>query len=314
MTVSERGLARIQVAAMLRRMRVDATVSREQAAAALFCTPAKIGDLERGRSMVKPLDLERLLDLYGVAGAERDELETVVRGVRRRRSGDDLNPARRNQRYVDLESQARSLVYFSSAYPPGFTQTDAYVRAILADGERVYTEQEVADRISVRVGRRATLLRADPAPPRAWCIVGEAALRANVGGPAVMAAQLDTLLEWSTRYSHIGLQVLPLDAGAHPMMGFLITLLRFEPPAGAVLVRETWSQTVYSQDQDEIDRAERAFDLLKARALDLGPSRELLRDVAREYREKCGRAPLERVVHPAPQRRRAELRGDAPNP
>lgn len=298
MTVGEQGLARIQVAAMLRRMREDARVSRERAAATLYCTPAKIGDLERGRSMVKPLDLERLLDLYGVRGADRLELEGVARNARRRRSSDELSPARRDQRYVDLESQARSLVYFSGELVPGFMQTDDYVRAMLADSQRVYTDREVDDRISVRVARRATLLRSDPAPPQAWCVIGEAALRADVGGPGVMADQLDAVLQWSVQHSHVGVQVLPTGSGAHPMMGFLITLLRFEAPAGSVLHKETWGQSLYSQDQDEIDQAERAFDLLKARALDLGPSCELLRAVAREYREKCGRAPLERVVHP----------------
>ncbi len=62
-------IERVQVAAMLRSMREEAGITREQSAQALGCTTSKIGDLETGRSAPKVAELDRLLDLYRICGS-----------------------------------------------------------------------------------------------------------------------------------------------------------------------------------------------------------------------------------------------------
>ena len=78
-------IERVQVAATLRSMREEAGITREQSAQALGCTTSKIGDLETARSAPKVAELDRLLDLYRVAGAERAELLEFARASRRRK-------------------------------------------------------------------------------------------------------------------------------------------------------------------------------------------------------------------------------------
>lgn len=287
MLVTEPGMARIQVAATLRRMREQAGVTREQAAEVIYSTTAKIGDMERGRSSVKPLDLEKLLDLYGVEGADRELLEQTARSARRRRRGAEPSIQLADQRLVDLELQARSLTFYSAEVLPGFLQTDDYVRGLI-EWSTGFTDAEVDARLTVRAARRRIISRTEPAPPNCWCIVGEAALRANVGGPAVMAAQLEHVIEVTATLPHVVVQVLPLGSGGHWLMGLTHTLMTFDPPATPILYADTLSRGVFSDGPNEIELASTGFDRLRAKALDLAPSREVVWRLAREYREMSG--------------------------
>ena len=61
-------------------------------------------------------------------------------------------------------------------------------------------------------------------PLELWAVIDVAALRREVGGRAVMRAQLGRLLEMSER-PNITLQVIPFDRGVHPgMLGAFVQL------------------------------------------------------------------------------------------
>jgi transcriptional regulator with XRE-family HTH domain len=291
------GLARIQVAATLRRMREQAGVSREAAAAALYCTTSKIGDLETGRSRIKPAELEKLLELYGAAGVEREQLIATARDARsrrRRRSPESSIPLV-DQRFFDLESQARKITFFSPELLPGFLQTDAYATALL-EWRGTLDADELQRRVALRAVRRANLTRADG--PACWCILGEAALRANVGGPATMASQLRALLEMGTTLNNLVIQVLPLGSGAHGSMGITRTLLIFDPPAQPVLHVDTNVRNVYYDGHAEVTEAADVLDLMKAISLDRHASRTVIEQLARQYEEAGSDGALGPVVHP----------------
>ncbi len=296
MTVSDQrpGLARIQVAATLRRMREQAGVTREQAAAELYCTVSKIGDIETGRSRIKPAELEKLLDLYGTEGAERGLLTDTARDARSRRRRDAVEASvpLNDQRFFDLEAQARSLTYFSPELLPGFLQTDDYARPLMEWGG-LLSAAEIDRKLAFRAARRKIMTRSDPPPPTYWCILGEAALRANVGGPVAMISQLDHLLEWLTSLRHLVIQVLPIGSGGHGSMGVTRTLLSFNPPAGDIVHVDTDIRNVYFDGPAEVAEATHVLDLLKAKALDRDESREIIRQLVREYKEMSGHVALE---------------------
>jgi hypothetical protein len=278
------GLARIQVAATLRRMREHAGVTRDAAAAELFCTVSKIGDLETGRSAVKPLEMERLLDLYRVTGPERDELIDTARASRRTRRTSGPRIPTSEQRLVDLEAQARSLTFFSSELLPGYLQSDGYARALLEWSGQL-DDAEIEQRMALRAERRKILIRDDPPPPACWCILGEAALRVNAGGPGVMVEQLEHLLELSHTCRHLVIQVLPLGSGTHGFMGQTLTLMRFDPPAPNILHIGVRVRNVFFDDQAEAEDVAAALDLMKAKAIGRDESLALISNVLREYRE-----------------------------
>jgi transcriptional regulator with XRE-family HTH domain len=292
--VAERrhGLARIQVAATLRRMREQAGVTREAAARELYCTASKIGDIETGRSAVKPIELEKLLELYGVTGADRDELIDTARNSRRTRRTSGPSIPSSEQRHVDLEAQARSLTFFSPELLPGFLQTDGYARALLEWSGQL-SATEVEQRLALRAERRKILTRSEPAPPSCWCILGEAALRSNSGGPVVMAEQLAHLVECSRTMRHLVIQVLPLRSGVHGFMGQTVTLMRFDPPAPNILHADTRIRNVFFDAQAEVDDTTAALDLMKAKAIGRDESLTLINKILLEYQEMSGHGALE---------------------
>ncbi|GGP67328.1 hypothetical protein GCM10010185_45240 [Saccharothrix coeruleofusca] len=208
----------IQIAATLRRMREQARVTREGAATVLGCTISKIGDLETGRSKPKPVELERLLDHYGVMGEERAELVRFARTSRRRRAPGPYTAATvpdNHRRIVDLEAQAVSSLRCSSEPVPGILQIRPYAEALLDwtwNGQR----NEVAKLLDLRMERGKLLTRTHRPPLRYWCILSESALRTAIGGPKVMSEQLDHLIHFNSATENATIQVMPFDGGVHP--------------------------------------------------------------------------------------------------
>jgi hypothetical protein len=275
-------------------MREQAGMPRDAAARELYCTVSKIGDIETGRSGVKPAELEKLLDLYQITGADRDELTETARSSRSRRPRDASGPSipTSSRRYLDLETQARSLTFFSSELLPGFLQSDGYARALLEWSGQL-TPAEVDWRMALRAERRKTLVREQPPPPACWCIIGEAALRASVGGPAVMIEQLEYLLEWSSTQRHLMIQILPLGSGVHQLMGMTHTLLRFDPPARDILHVDTYPRNVFFDNEGDVADAAHALELIKAQAIGRQESLRMIKRVLSDYKEMPGHAEME---------------------
>jgi transcriptional regulator with XRE-family HTH domain len=180
-------IERVQVAATLRRMREQAGVTREQAGEVLGCTHSKIGDLETGRSAPKPIELERLLDHYGVASEDRADLMEFAQASRRRRPRSPYAAAAipgTHRRAVDLEAQAVSSTYYSGEAIPGILQVRPYAEAMLRWGN-THPPEDVQRLLALRLSRSGELTRTGRPPLRCWCILGEAAgVRRRAAGDA----------------------------------------------------------------------------------------------------------------------------------
>ncbi|MGH4022917.1 MAG: helix-turn-helix domain-containing protein [Pseudonocardiaceae bacterium] len=277
-------IERVQVAATLRRMREQAGVTREQAAEVLRCTHSKIGDLETGRSAPKPIELERLLDHYGVASEDRADLMEFAQASRRRRPRSPYAAAAipgTHRRAVDLEAQAVSSTYYSSELIPGILQVRPYAEAMLHWGN-IHPPEDVQRLLGLRMSRSGELTRTGRPPLRCWCILGEAALRAGVGGPQVMHEQLECLVAVNLTFENVVVQVLPLGAGAHGFLGMTGTLYRFPPPAPDLLSMDNYGRNTISDREAEVARAAHHLDLMKAQALGRDESAELIQAVMRE--------------------------------
>jgi transcriptional regulator with XRE-family HTH domain len=277
---------RVQVAATLRRMREEAGLSREQAAAVLSCTASKIGDLETGRSSPKPLELAALLDRYDVTGEEREELIEFARAsqTRRPRGGHWVTIPLSHRRFLDLERQATSAIFYSGEVIHGMLQTEGYAQALLR-WSKLHEPQIVERLLKLRLGRGAILSRIDRPPPRLWCILGEAALRSGVGGAAVMREQLEHLVTMAELQENVVVQVLPLGSGAHALMGLTVTLFEFPPPAPRMLLFDGYGACVFQDRKDEVSDAAHTMDLLRAKALGHEESTEFIQAILRELEE-----------------------------
>jgi hypothetical protein len=214
------------VGSRLRRLRLDAGITREEAGDAIRASEWKIHRLENGQVGFKERDVVDLLRFYGVT--DPGEVAAVVGMALEandtgwwHRYGDVLPQWFRA--YVDLEQAATIIRTYEGQFIPGLLQTDDYARAVMCRGQDE-APSDIERRVELRHARQGLLTRKDP--PRLWAVVDEAALRRPVGNPEVMRTQLERLIE-ATRLPNVTLQVLRFGAGAHPAMVGAFSVLRF---------------------------------------------------------------------------------------
>lgn len=127
--------------------------------------------------------------------------------------------------------------------------------------------------------RAAVLTRTHRPPLRCWCILGEAALRTNIGGPKVMLEQLEHLINLNRTLSNLVIQILPLGSGPHAFIGITVTMHRFPPPAQDMMILEGYWREMVRDEPTEIARATHHIDLIRAKALSLEESTEFMQHV-----------------------------------
>ena len=113
--------------------------------------------------------------------------------------------------YIDHENKAVAISDFQSTVLPGLLQTGDYARALLREAGRVPAD-EIDDRVAARLARQSVFSRDRPA--RFTFYLHEFVLRLPVGGPAVMADQLQHLERMSLRPC-LTLRVVPAALQCH---------------------------------------------------------------------------------------------------
>jgi hypothetical protein len=245
---------RMLVGAHLRRLRTEKAITREQAGEAIRASEWKIHRLENGQVGFKERDVVDLLGLYGVT--DPGEVAAFLVLAREANApgwwhhfGDVLPQWFRA--YVDLESAAALIRTYEGQLVPGLLQTEDYVRAVVGGAQLEDSPEEAERRVQLRLGRQSLLERPDA--PRLWAVVDEAALRRPVGGRGVMRAQLERLID-ATTLPNVTLQVLPLDAGAHPAMVGAFSVLRFgDQELPDIVYVEHLTSALYLSKREDVD-------------------------------------------------------------
>lgn len=258
---------RRRLAAALRQLREARHLSCAEAGKAVGWSESKISRIETGRTGVRVADLERLLDLYEVAGDERLAMLALGRQAAHRgwwHSYADALPAWFED-FVGLEDGARSLLTYQNQLVHGLMQTQDYAAAVIRAAQPSADADEVERQLAARATRQALLTAPDPLG--VWAVLDEAALRRPVGGTAIMRAQLARLVQVAALPS-VTLQVLPFDAGAHVSMGTSFELLQF-PEAGdtSIVYIEDLTSSQYLETAADIERYTLVFNHLRASAL-----------------------------------------------
>jgi len=244
-------------------------------------TPS-ISRWENGERSVRPTDLRLLLDIYDVQGERRETLLTLSRQAKERGWWQSYGSAIPEwfQVYVGLEAEASSVRVYESELVHGLLQTPDYYRAFLRAAPAAADEDEAERKIEVRMARQERLTGDDP--PEYWAVLNEAVIRRIVGGADVMRRQLDHIAEMA-KLPHVNVQVLPFSAGVHPAMDGSFEILGFPESADpAVVYLENQAGSLYLEEEAEIDRYERMFSHLIAKALDPEESRRMIARVARD--------------------------------
>ena len=121
---------------------------------------------------------------------------------------------------------------------------------------------------------RQEVLRGDN-PLKLWGIVDEAALRRQVGGPAVMRAQFRHLLD-ASELPNVTFQVIPFDAGAHAgMPGSFIVLQFAEEAIPDVIYIDSMAGDLFLEEESDVRRYKLVFEHLRAVSASPDASRAL---------------------------------------
>jgi transcriptional regulator with XRE-family HTH domain len=264
----------------LRRLREEKGLTCEQVGGRLGCSGTRISRIETGKITAGPGDVRELLEVYGLNGIEAQALVKLAREARKKgwwhTYGTDLPEW--FEAYVAFEAEAIAFSDYQPLLVPGLLQTNDYARAVLEAAPSPRSSEEIERQVSLRMDRQGILTKAEA--PDFWFVVSETALRVQLGTPDMMAAQLRHLGEVATR-PHIRVQVLPFTAAAHvnPVGGFRI--LTFADPRDPTIVYiEHLTGALFLEDDEEIAHYKVVFDHLRAEALGIGPSIDLIRRIA----------------------------------
>jgi transcriptional regulator with XRE-family HTH domain len=264
----------------LRRLREASGNTMGEVADAIDCSPSKISRIETGGTGIRTTDLRALLDLYGIEEPERREALTRLARERKEegwwsRYGDTLSP--QHSDLLGLESDAESIRTWENAVVPGLLQTPEYLAALLEAGPEPCSPERLDRLVQVRLERQ-TLLGGDRAP-HYHAVVWEPALRSPVGGSQVHLAQLERVRK-AAEQPNVTVQVLPLNAGAHPGVRGAFSIFTFadSPDAGAVFT-ESLTSSHYLDHQPELHAYTGAFVRLCATALGPGDSLDLISEI-----------------------------------
>ncbi|MFB4318495.1 helix-turn-helix transcriptional regulator [Actinomadura sp. 21ATH] len=272
-TVRGRRLAR-----ELRRLRETQGLTLQEVADRLDWSRATVSRLETGQTRPKPGDIADLLDLYGVPSPDRDALINLAREAGQRGWWTAYADVFTGS-YVALEDEASRIRAWDTQLIHGLLQTEAYAREVITAGRMLPGPTEIERRIDARKARQKLLDREEA--PRLHLVFDECVLHRPIGGPAVMRAQLEALLEFAAR-PRIEIQILRYDTGAHAGLDGRFTILSFPNPADPdIAYVEGTMGDVYLESAEAIATHGDRFDRVAAAALPPEDSAHLIAEAAR---------------------------------
>lgn len=224
------------VGSMLRQYREAHGFKLEDAANVLECDRSKISRIETGDRGIRPKDLRELLTEYGV---DKDTQGTLV-AITRPRNTDgwwqDYSKVLPDP-YLDFivaEGLASRITAYAPVQVPELLCTEDYVLAAAAADLSVPEGME-RRRVEAALFYRQTLLF--DRKPEMTVVIGEAALKQQVGDSRIMREQYEHLAELSNDSDWLTIRVLPFSAGAHAAGdGGAFSVLHFNEMPGLGLV------------------------------------------------------------------------------
>jgi transcriptional regulator with XRE-family HTH domain len=272
-------LRRRELGFLLRQLRLDRRLSLEEAAEGLLFSTTKLSRLETGRSGAFQRDIRAICQFYQVDPAECQRLMTLAREGKQRGWWQEY--ALPYATYVGLEDQAASISEYKSDIVSGLLQVEDYARAVLRAMEPPLDEATIERQVEARVKRQAVLTKDNG--PRFHCILDEAALRRPVGGPAVMRAQLERIIDRAGQ-GKVTFQLIPLGLGAHPGLESNFIILDFETPMiNDVVYVDGLVGNIYLEDASDLQRYKHIFARLHSIALSPEESISLVKRIAGTY-------------------------------
>lgn len=236
--------------AELRRLREAAGMTLLEASERVGISMGHLSKMETGKRTQQIEDVASLCTVYRVFGQERRDLFELARNSAELGfwQKSKQSPASRVATIRLLESRAAALFNFETLLIPGYLQTVPYMRAVMRGG-MIDDEEEIDRRVVARIQRQTEVRRRST---ELTAIVCESALRTQIGGPEVMRAQLNHVVEAAAR-PRMAFRVVPTSAGMHPGLEGPFLRLRFADRPGVVFVSCGAGSSLFLEEPEDIE-------------------------------------------------------------
>ncbi|MEV6902487.1 helix-turn-helix transcriptional regulator [Amycolatopsis sp. NPDC051372] len=277
MAVSTRGQAAVDLGRALQKARESRGVSGRALAKLIGRDSGLISRWENGERRCSPENLEAIIEALEIEGDEAGELLDLADVSSRQQAGQWLAvtlPERRAQMAALLaaERTATAVTHVAPLLIPGVLQTSDVIRTIMVEGGA--PENEIDERVAMRIGRRELITRRRPA--ELDVLLGEAAIRHLIGGRQVMADQLRYLSEM-TELPNVEIRIVPFAAGWNA--GLSGAFIVFDSDSAPPMVNLELGQSgVILRDPSDIEAYRQAAAAAREKAMSVGASAELIAD------------------------------------
>jgi transcriptional regulator with XRE-family HTH domain len=243
----------------IRLLRERAGLTQEQVAERLGHSVEHVGSIERGRRTPQVAYLVAIDELLGAEGL----LLTTAEDIQRAKAKSRVRHPAWFRDFARLEADADESHDYSNQAIPGLLQSEDYARAIFRMRRPLWDEDTIEARTADRMARKAVFDRWPPLT--ADFVIEEWVLHRPIGGPDVLAAQLEGLLALGRRRT-IEIQVMPMSRTEHPCMDGPVTLLT---PRGGSQVAYTEIQgfSRLVTEPEEVRLIASKYGMLRAQAL-----------------------------------------------
>lgn len=280
----------VRLGSILRGLREEgAHGSQDSVAGELGWSESKLSRIESGRLGISVEDLDVLLGRYCV----KDQgLRTYVASLRRRGNvrgwETDIRSvvSAMHADYIGYESDASDTYNAQTTLIPGLLQTYDYAAAVFSQHAPEMSEEVKNERLAIRDRRRQAFDR--PNPLVFWGVISESAFRHAVGGPDVMAAQLEHLLTLAKEHpGTINIHVLPESSESHAALFGPFVILSFpEQWEPDVVYLEGLTGTRFLEEPEEVRAYSRLFNrLMMSESLRGDDSLKLIESHLKNYRK-----------------------------
>jgi transcriptional regulator with XRE-family HTH domain len=273
---------RVRLGIALREAREARKITQTQAGKAVGHSQAWLQKFETAQTIkVKMSDLNTLLDLYGLTGAEAEELRQFARTPFDERGVwvDTSKAPVWWSRYQEIERKAKVIKAFHLDAQDGLIQSEAYMRRQF----ELY-DVDIETQTRARLTRQKAMFE-QASPPDCTFVLSEACLRRTMGDPAMMITQLKHLIKLSER-PYITILVMPFDA-PFQSSSYGFTFMQFNQGDMGDFVSinyEVGSATI--DDEEALRVFQRRWELVRSAALGEHDSRKFIRAVLREYEKR----------------------------
>ena len=277
---------RRRLAAELRSLRGSTGRTADDVARILGWSKAKVSRYELAQSGLKPVDVARLLEVYGVQGSQRERLLTLAEEATHKgwweAYSDVLTEG--HLAFIGLEAEATSILEWQINVVPGLLQTEQYAREVLSGYHSVatLTPRAIQRRLETRLIRQQLLTSDEPLELVA--LLDESVLHRQRGDRSVMHAQLQRLAD-ASELPNVTIQILPLSSRNRLAVDSFAILLfgkAHETSLHNVVSVEHLGKELYVEGDTDTYQFRLAFEHFAEKSLSPAESRDLIVTTARQ--------------------------------